>query len=61
MISEERTIKKKELGHKSWWNRSCIKKKRIGNLKVGEARFAQRNIGIYIEEKRRYNEFLRER
>lgn len=44
MISEKRTIKKKELGHKSWWNRSCIKKKRIGNLKVGEARFAQRNI-----------------
>lgn len=61
MIREKRRIKKKTIGYKCWWNRSCTRKKRLLHRKFVKWKKGKSRKDDYMEEKRRFNEYLKER
>lgn len=60
-ITEEIRIKKKELGQKGWQNRSCTKRKRAVHRKFKSWKRDRIYKEEYTEEKRTFNEYLKER
>lgn len=56
MIREERRIKKKTIGYKCWWNRSCTSKKRLLHRKFVKWKKGKSRKDDYMKEKRRFNE-----
>jgi len=53
--------KKRNLGYKEWWDRSCTRRKRIAHRVYRGWRLGKLSREKFIEERRKYREYMEER
>lgn len=58
LVKEEVTIRKREIGHEDWWDRSCTKKKREVHKAYKKWRNGRSKREEYLEERKKLKEFL---
>lgn len=61
MVKEEMRIKKREIRHKDWWDRSCTRKKREACRMYRRWRRGKVDKDKYIEERRSLRTYLEEK
>lgn len=57
----EKKGRKKVLIHKNWWDKSCTRKKKLVQRMYGKWRKRRLNRERYLEEKKKYMEYLKEK
>ncbi|XP_018376755.1 PREDICTED: golgin subfamily A member 6-like protein 22 [Trachymyrmex cornetzi] len=61
LVKKKVKIRRRELGYKDWWNRSCTRKKREMQRVYKKWRSGKVGRGVYMEEKRKFKELKEKR